>query len=151
MEQQEVFMKEALAEAKKAYAIGEVPIGAVIVQNGKIVGRGHNQRETSKRAIAHAEILAIEDACKNLGGWRLVNCDLYVTLEPCLMCGGAIYQSRIVNLVYGAKDLKSGAFGSLYDLSEDQRLNHQVKLVSGVLESECSMMLKQFFKELRKK
>ncbi len=151
MEIHALYMKEALIEAEKAYAIGEVPIGAVVVQYGKIVGRGHNQRETAKRAIAHAEILAIDEACKTLGGWRLVDCDLYVTLEPCLMCGGAIYQSRIVNLVYGAKDLKSGAFGSLYDLSQDQRLNHGVKVVSGVMEQECSQLIKAFFKALRSK
>lgn len=151
MEHDEKFMLEAIKEAQKAYAIGEVPIGAVVVRHGEIVGRGHNQRETSKRAIAHAEILAIEDACKNLGGWRLIDCDLYVTLEPCLMCGGAIYQSRVVRLIYGAKDPKSGAFGSLYDLSEDTRLNHQVTVTSGILESDCSEMLKQFFRELRNK
>lgn len=151
MEHDEKFMLEAIKEAQKAYAIGEVPIGAVVVRHGEIVGRGHNQRETSKRAIAHAEILAIEDACKNLGGWRLIDCDLYVTLEPCLMCGGAIYQSRVVRLIYGAKDPKSGAFGSLYDLSEDTRLNHQVAVTSGILESDCSEMLKQFFRELRNK
>ncbi len=144
-------MKEAILEAQKAYAIGEVPIGAVVVRYGEIVGRGHNQRETAKRAIAHAEILAIEDACKNLNGWRLIDCDLYVTLEPCIMCGGAIYQSRIINLVYGAKDIKSGAFGSLYNFAEDTRLNHQVKVQSGVLEAECSQLIKQFFKGLRKK
>lgn len=151
MEIHDLYMKEALIEAQKAYAIGEVPIGAVVVQYGKIVGRGHNQRETAKRAIAHAEILAIDQACKTLGGWRLVDCDLYVTLEPCLMCGGAIYQSRIVNLVYGARDLKSGAFGSLYDLSQDQRLNHGVKVVSGIMEQECSDLIKAFFKALRNK
>ena len=151
MENHEFYMKEALLEAQKAYEIGEVPIGAVIVQHGKIVGRGYNMRETAKRAIAHAEIMAIEDACKNLGGWRLVDCDMYVTLEPCLMCGGAIYQSRIVNLVYGAKDQKSGAFGSLYDLSQDERLNHKVSLVSDVLEEECSQLIKSFFKALRSK
>ncbi len=149
--QYEFFMKEALIEAQKAYEIREVPIGAVVVRNGEIIGRGHNQRETSKRAIAHAEILAIDDACKSLNGWRLIDCDLYVTLEPCIMCGGAIYQSRIGRLIYGANDIKSGAFGSLYDLSLDNRLNHQVQKISGVLEQECSILLKQFFKELRNK
>lgn len=151
MEHDEKFMLEAIKEAQKAYAIGEVPIGAVVVRQGEIVGRGHNQRETSKRAIAHAEIMAIEEACKNLGGWRLIDCDLYVTLEPCLMCGGAIYQSRVVRLIYGAKDPKSGAFGSLYNLAEDTRLNHQVAVTAGILESECSTLLKQFFRELRNK
>lgn len=145
------FMNAALQEAKKAYELGEVPIGAVVVKDGQIVGRGFNQRETAKRATAHAEILAIEDACNNLGGWRLVECDLYVTLEPCLMCGGAIYQSRIVNLYYGASDPKAGAFGSLYDLSEDDRLNHKVSCHGNVLENECSQLLKVFFKELRSK
>lgn len=147
----EYYMREALIEAQKAYAIGEVPIGAVVVKDGLIVGRGYNQRETAKRAIAHAEVLAIEEACKTLGGWRLVECDLYVTLEPCLMCGGAIYQSRIINLFYGAKDPKSGAFGSLYQIDQDSRLNHQVICHSGILEAECSELLKSFFRELRQK
>lgn len=151
MNNHEFYMKEALLEAQKAYAIGEVPIGAVVVQYGRIVGRGHNMRETAKRAIAHAEMLAIEDACQTLGGWRLVDCDLYVTLEPCIMCGGAIYQSRIINLIYGAKDSKAGAFGSLYDLSQDERLNHRVQLTTGVLEEECSQLIKKFFKALRSK
>jgi tRNA(adenine34) deaminase len=151
MDQHEYFMREAIKEAHKAYEIGEVPIGAVVVRQGEIVGRGHNQRETAKRAIAHAEILAIDDACKQLNGWRLIDCDLYVTLEPCLMCGGAIYQSRIINLYYGAKDYKSGAFGSLYNLAEDSRLNHQVQVHAGILEMECSELIKTFFKTLRKK
>lgn len=151
MQNHEEFMNAALIEANKAYAIGEVPIGAVVVRNGEIIGRGYNQRETGKRAIAHAEILAIEDACANLNGWRLMDCDLYVTLEPCLMCGGAIYQSRIVNLYFGASDPKSGAFGSLYNLSEDDRLNHRVTTYKGVLEEECSQILRTFFKELRMK
>lgn len=147
----EFYMREALIEAQKAYALGEVPIGAVVVKDGVIVGRGFNQRETAKRATAHAEVLAIEDACKTLGGWRLVNCDLYVTLEPCIMCGGAIYQSRIVNLFYGAKDPKAGAFGSLYQIDQDSRLNHLVTCHSGILEEECSKLLKSFFKELRQR
>lgn len=149
MNRHEAFMREAILEAKKAEAMGEVPIGAIVVKAGKIVGRGFNQRETGKRAIAHAEILAIEDACSQLGGWRLVDCDLYVTLEPCLMCAGAIYQARVVNVYYGAADPKAGAFGSLYHIHEDQRLNHMVHVEKGILEDECSGLLKAFFKHLR--
>lgn len=149
MNRHEAFMREAILEAKKAEAMGEVPIGAIVVKAGKIVGRGFNQRETGKRAIAHAEILAIEDACSQLGGWRLVDCDLYVTLEPCLMCAGAIYQARVVNVYYGAADPKAGAFGSLYHIHEDHRLNHMVHVEKGILEDECSGLLKAFFKHLR--
>lgn len=151
MNRHEAFMREAILEAKKAEAIGEVPIGAVVVKDGQIVGRGHNQRETGKRAIAHAEILAIDEACRHLGGWRLVSCDLYVTLEPCLMCAGAIYQARVENVFYGATDPKAGAFGSLYQIHEDQRLNHMVKVEKGILEAECSELLKAFFRDLRAK
>lgn len=151
MTSHEFFMSQAILEAHKAEAIGEVPIGAVVVKNGVIVGRGYNQRETGKRAIAHAEILAIDDACKQLGGWRLVDCDLYVTLEPCLMCAGAIYQARVVNVYYGATDLKAGAFGSLYQIHEDERLNHLVNVEKGILEEECAQLLKDFFKNLRTK
>lgn len=149
MNSHDFFMSEAIEEAKKAMSIGEVPIGAIVVRNGVIVGRGYNRRETDKRAIAHAEILAIEEACQTLGGWRLIDCDMYVTLEPCVMCAGAIYQSRVVNLYYGASDLKAGAFGSLYSIHEDDRLNHKVNVQSGILENECAHLIKTFFKNLR--
>lgn len=145
----EGFMLEALKEAQKALELNEVPIGAIVVYRGEIIGRGYNLRESKKNALAHAEIIAINEACQKLGGWRLVDCDLYVTLEPCIMCAGAIYQSRIVNVYYGAKDLKAGAFGSLYDLSKDSRLNHIVSCTCGILEDECSMMISNFFKMLR--
>ena len=141
------FMKEALKEAKKAYDKGEVPIGAVVVKDGEIIGRGHNRRETDKNALYHAEVIAINDACKNLGGWRLPDTEIYVTLEPCPMCMGAIISARIDKLYYGAKDEKSGAAGSVADLSK--ALPHKVSVTSGVLEDECSKIIKSFFKELR--
>ncbi len=141
------FMIEALKEAKKAYKIGEVPIGAVVVKDGEIIGRGYNRRETDKNALYHAEIMAIDDACKNLGGWRLPNSQIYVTLEPCPMCMGAIISARIDNLYFGAYDEKSGAAGSVTDLSKS--LPHKVSVSGGVLEEECSDIIKSFFKELR--
>lgn len=143
------FMKEALKEAKKAYKKLEVPIGAVIVKDNKIIARAHNLRETKKQATAHAEILVIEKACKKLGAWRLEDCDLYVTLEPCAMCAGAIINSRIKNLYIGAMDEKGGAVGSKINLLKDIKLNHTVEVKSGILEEECSKILKDFFKELR--
>jgi tRNA(adenine34) deaminase len=145
----EFYMKEALKEAQKAEDIGEIPIGAIIVKDEKIVGRGYNKRETEKVSLYHAEIIAIENACKTLGGWRLTDCELYVTIEPCVMCAGAIYQSRISKVYFGAFDKKAGAFGSLYDFSEDDRLNHLVKIENGLLHEECSQMIKLFFKKLR--
>lgn len=146
----EKFMKEALKEAQKAYDKEEVPIGAVIVKNDKIIARAHNLRETKKKAIAHAEILAIEKACKKLGAWRLEDCDLYVTLEPCVMCAGAIINARIKNLYIGTMDEKGGAVGSKINLLKDIKLNHDVEVKSGILKEECSKILKDFFKELRK-
>ena len=145
----EMFMKEALKEAKKAYKKLEVPIGAVIVKNNKIIAKAHNLRETKKQAVAHAEILAIEKACKKLGAWRLEDCDLYVTLEPCAMCAGAIINARIKNLYIGAMDEKGGAVGSKINLLKDIKLNHTVEVKSRILEDECSKILKDFFKELR--
>ena len=145
----EKYMKEALKEAKKAYLKKEVPIGAVIVKDGKIIARAHNLRETKKQACAHAEILAIEKACKKLGAWRLENCDLYVTLEPCVMCAGAIINARIKNLYIGAMDEKGGAVGSKINLLKDIKLNHFVEVESGILNEECAQILKDFFKELR--
>lgn len=139
------FMKAALVEAQKAYMIGEVPIGAVVVHNGLIVGRGHNLREHLNDGIAHAEVLAIEEACRALQSWRLVDCDLYVTIEPCLMCSGAIINSRIKNVCFGARDPKAGATRSLYTVLEDSRLNHQVHVVEGVLADQSSQIMKDFF------
>ena len=147
----EVFMKEALKEAYKAYEINEVPIGAVIVRKGEIVGRGFNQKETLKDATLHSEITAIKDACKNLGGWRLPGCTMYVTLEPCPMCAGAIVNSRIEMLVIGARDLKTGACGSVLDITNNKKLNHQPEVKFGVLEKECTGILQDFFIKLRKK
>ena len=145
----ENFMRKAIAEAKKAYAKGETPIGAVIVKDGKIIARGHNLRETKKNALCHAEIIALNKACKKLGGWRLFQCDMYVTLEPCLMCAGAIIQSRIKNLYFGAYDKKSGAVGSLIDMPNLDGVTQKVNAVGGVLQDECSALMKNFFKELR--
>lgn len=147
----ELFMREALNEAYKAYKINEVPIGAVIVRNGEIVGRGFNQKETLKDATLHSEISAIKDACNNLGGWRLPGCTMYVTLEPCPMCAGAIVNSRIERLVIGARDLKTGACGSVLDITNNQNLNHQLIVKFGVLERECTNILQDFFIKLRKK
>lgn len=143
------FMEEAVRQAKKAAAIDETPIGAVIVRNGEIIARGYNKRETKKNALMHAEIIAIDKACKKLGGWRLPGCDIYVTLEPCPMCCGAIIQSRIENVYFGAYDKKSGALGSCCDLSEN--LPHKVKYRGGILQEECEEILKSFFKSLRKR
>lgn len=149
--QDEYFMKEAIAEAQKAEARAEVPIGAVIVLDGEIISRAHNLRETEQNAIAHAELLAIEQACEKLGTWRLENAVLYVTLEPCPMCSGAIILSRIKKVVYGASDPKGGCAGTLMNLLQDERFNHQSEVISGVLEKECGEQLSIFFRELRKK
>lgn len=146
----ETFMKKAIAEAKKAYAKGETPIGAVIVKDGKVIARGHNLREVKKNALCHAEIIAINKACKKLGGWRLFQCDMYVTLEPCLMCAGAIIQSRIKNLYFGAYDKKGGAVGSLIDMPALDGVTQRVNTVGGILDDECSALMKDFFMELRK-
>ncbi len=142
------FMREAMAEAALAAAEGEVPIGAVVVRGDEIVGRGHNRREGDKNALSHAEVLAIDDACKRLGGWRLWECDLYVTLEPCPMCAGAIINARIKHVYYGAPDLKAGSFGSIVNLAA-LPYNHKPEIEGGVLEEECATMLKDFFKTLR--
>jgi len=144
------FMKEAIKEAKKAASIGEVPIGAVIVHEGLIVGRGYNRRENEQTTLSHAELYAIEEANKKVGSWRLEDCVLYVTLEPCAMCAGAIIQSRIKRVVYGAKDPKGGCVGSLMDLLQEKQFNHQVEWMSGILEESCKQLLQQFFKDLRK-
>ena len=143
-------MKAALTEAKKAYMIAEVHVGAVIVYNNKIIARGHNTRETNQSVLGHAEINAIKKASKKIGSWRLEDCDIYVTLEPCPMCSGAIIQSRIKNLYFGAYDLKGGACGSVLNLFEHP-FNHKVNVTGGVMEMECSRIIKDFFKELRQK
>ena len=143
------YMKAALAEAKKAALAGEAPIGAVIVRDGEIISRAHNTRETDKNAICHAEIIAIDEACRMLGGWRLTDCELFVTLEPCPMCAGAIVNSRIKRVVFGAKDAKAGAFGSVLNLNS-YPLNHKPDVVSGILETECAALLGEFFAQKRK-
>ena len=143
------FMKIALFEAEKAFKTGETPVGAVIVRNGEIIAKAHNRRETKKNALMHAEITAIDKACKKLGGWRLLDCDIYVTLEPCPMCMGAIIQSRIENVYFGAYDKKAGALGSVCDLSKT--LPHKVSFSGGIMENECSEIISRFFKNLRKK
>ena len=146
---EEKYMKEALKEALKAFEKEEVPIGAVIVKEGKIIARAHNLRETKKLATGHAEILAIEKACKKLGAWRLEDCDMYVTLEPCFMCAGAIINARIKNLWIGAMDPKAGAAGSKFNLFEGVKLNHTVTVFYHVREEECQKILQDFFKQLR--
>ena len=143
------YMKEAMKQAKKAYALGEVPIGCVIVHEGRIIGRGYNRRNTDKNTLSHAEITAIRKASRRLGDWRLEECVLYVTLEPCQMCSGAIVQARIPETVIGCMNPKAGCAGSLLNILEDPRFNHQVHVIRGVMEQECSDMLKQFFQELR--
>lgn len=145
----EKYMKLALKQAQKAYELGEVPIGCVIVQDGKVIGRGYNRRNTDKNTLAHAEITAIRKASKKAGDWRLEDCVLYVTLEPCQMCSGAIVQARIPKVVIGCMNPKAGCAGSVLNVLQMPEFNHQVDTVKGVLEEECSMMLKQFFAELR--
>jgi len=145
----EHWMREAIAQARKALALGEVPIGAVIVRDGQIVGAGHNLRETTHDPTAHAEMIAIREASKKLGAWRLIGCTLYVTLEPCPMCAGAILQARVERVVYGAADPKAGCAGTLMDLLQDPRFNHRLPWRSGVLREECASLLTGFFRELR--
>lgn len=151
MHDDEKFMQMAISEAKKAEIIDEVPIGAVIVYDGKIIGKGHNIRETSQRTLSHAELIAIEQANEKLKSWRLEDCTLYVTLEPCPMCAGAIVQSRIKRVVYGAADPKAGCAGTIINLLQEDQFNHQVQLTSGVLEEQCSELLTSFFRTLRSK
>ena len=142
-------MKDAIRQAKKAAALGEVPIGCVIVHDGQVIGRGYNRRNTDKSTLAHAEITAIKRASKKLGDWRLEDCTLYVTLEPCQMCAGAIVQARISEVMIGCMNPKAGCAGSIYNLLQEPAFNHQVSLFKGVLEEECSQMLKDFFRSLR--
>jgi tRNA(adenine34) deaminase len=149
-ENAEKFMREAIKQAKRAAAKGEVPVGAVIVRNGEIIARAYNTRETGKNALCHAEIKAIHRACRKLGGWRLPGCEMYVTMEPCPMCAGAIINSRIVSVYSGAYDKKAGAFGTLFDMNAFG-LNHRPEIVSGVLEEDCAALLSSFFSELRER
>ncbi len=147
----EYFMKLAINEAKKAEEKCEVPIGAVVVLNGEVIATAHNLRESTQNAITHAEILAIQKACERIGSWRLEDAELYVTLEPCPMCSGAIILSRIKKVIFGAHDPKAGCAGTLMNLLDDQRFNHQCEVVSGVLENECSVLLRDFFRNIRKR
>ncbi|MCX2812343.1 tRNA adenosine(34) deaminase TadA [Bacillus sp. ChL18] len=146
----EYYMREAIKEAKKAEAKGEVPIGAVLVLHDEIVARAHNLRETEQRSLAHAEMLAIDEACRKLGTWRLEDAVLYVTLEPCPMCAGAVVLSRVDKVVFGAFDPKGGCTGTLMNLLQEERFNHQAEVVSGLLGEECGEMLSAFFRKLRR-
>ncbi|MFH5187009.1 tRNA adenosine(34) deaminase TadA [Paenibacillus sp. TAB 01] len=145
------YMRAAMEEARLAEAKLEVPIGAVVVWQDQIIGRGHNLRETTRDPLAHAELIAIKQASEHLGAWRLLDCKLYVTLEPCPMCAGAIVQARVPQVIYGTTDPKAGCAGTLMNLLQEDRFNHRVDVVSGVLQEECSAMLTQFFRKLRGK
>ena len=147
--EREKFMRAALREAAKAAAMGETPIGCVIVKDGKIIARGYNRRNTEGNTLAHAELAAIRKACRKTGDWRLEGCTIYVTLEPCQMCAGALVQSRIDTVVLGARNPKAGCAGSVIDLLRDPRFNHQVEVIDGVLTEECSRLLQDFFRDLR--
>ena len=151
MTDDEKFMKQAIKQAVKAKELDEVPIGCVIVLDEKIIARGYNRRNTDHTSLAHAEMMAIKKACKRLGDWRLEECTLYVTLEPCQMCAGAIVQSRVKRVVIGAMNKKAGCAGSIFNLLEEDRFNHKAEVIRGVLEEECSNMMSDFFKELRAK
>lgn len=151
LEEKEFFMKEAILEAKKAEGMAEVPIGAIVVLDNEIIGRGHNLRETTQNATAHAEMMAIQEACANLKNFRLEEAQLFVTLEPCPMCSGAILLSRVEEVYFGAYDPKGGTAGSLLNLLEDERFNHWCYLESDILQEECSQLLSTFFRELRQR
>ena len=146
----EEFMAEALNEAYEALAIGEVPVGAVVVKDGRVLGRGHNLRETVNDPTAHAEIIAVRAASDELNAWRLEGCDIYVTVEPCAMCAGALVLARIRTLVFGARDPKAGACGSIMNIVQDERLNHRIEIVEGILRDECQSLLQGFFRDLRR-
>lgn len=147
----ERFMREALKQAKKAAKIGEMPVGAVIVRDGEIISRGYNKRETKKSALLHAEMIAIDRACKKLGGWRLPRCEMYVTLEPCPMCAGAILNARIDHIYFGASDIKSGCAGSRINLLDMNLCNYRTEVCQGIMADECSQLIRDFFRELRSK
>ncbi len=151
MNKDEQYMQLAIEEAKKAQAIGEVPIGAIIVYENEVIASGYNTRETSQKTLSHAELIAIQQANERIGSWRLEDCTLYVTLEPCPMCAGAIVQSRIKRVVYGAADPKAGCAGTLMNLLTEDRFNHQVDVTKGILELKCSSMLRNFFRRLRER
>ncbi len=147
----EYYMSFAIKQAQKAFEINETPVGAIIVYNDKIIAEGFNKRNTTKNPLAHAEIIAINQAANYIGDWRLEQCHMYITLEPCPMCAGAIVQSRIPKIIFGAKNPKAGCAGSIINLLQIEKLNHQVEIVSGILETECSNILKEFFKQFRAK
>lgn len=149
--EKEKFMKEALKEAQKAFDKAEVPVGAVIVKDGKIIARAHNLKESKKQPTSHAEILAIEKACKKLNAWRLEDCEMYVTLEPCSMCAGALIQARIKKIYIGTEDPKTGACGSVLNLLQDYKFNHKIEVEKYILKDECEKILKDFFKMLRER
>lgn len=151
MNADEKYMRAAIGQARKAEAIGEVPIGCVIVYEEKIIARGYNRRTIDKNVLSHAEIIAIKKACKKIGDWRLEGCTMYVTLEPCPMCAGAIVQARIPRVIIGCMNPKAGCAGSVLDLLHEEGFNHQVEMENGVLEEECSRLMKDFFKNLREK
>ena len=151
MTEQEKYMREAIRQAKKAWALDEVPIGCVIVFDGKIIARGYNRRNTDRNTLSHAELNAIKKASKKLGDWRLEGCTMYVTLEPCQMCAGAIVQARIDEVVMGSMNPKAGWAGSVLNLLDIPQFNHQVKITRGILQEECSALLSDFFRELRKR
>src|SRR4051794_38574168 len=150
-EKDEIYMRMAIDEARKAEALGEVPIGAIIVHNDTVIARAHNLRETTQNAVTHAELSAIQDACREIGSWRLEDTTLYVTLEPCPMCAGAILQSRIPRIVYGARDAKGGCVDTLYRLLNDSRFNHECDVTEGVLAEECGELLTSFFRSIRER
>ena len=143
------FMQKALTEARQGFSIGEVPIGCVIVYNGEIIGRGYNERATRKNVLFHAEITAINQACEFIGDWRLENCHIYITLEPCAMCAGAILQARIPTVIFGAFSPKAGCAGSILNILNEPQFNHQVEIISGVCEDECANLMSEFFSRLR--
>lgn len=151
MDNTEKFMREAIRQAKKAETIDETPVGAVIVRDGRIIARGYNKRETKNNALCHAEIIAIDKACRKLGSWRLTGCELYVTLEPCPMCSGAIINSRIEKVFFGAYDKKAGCCGSAADLFKKGVFNHLPEITGGILKEECAELLTEFFRRLREK
>lgn len=146
-----IYMKEALLEAKKAMELGEVPVGCIIVKDDEIIGRGHNLVESCNNPLKHAELIAIEDACENISSWRLYGCTMYVTLEPCVMCAGALIYSRIDKVVFGAYDYKRGYCGSIDNICHKRELNHKVEVISGFMEDECLSIIQEFFKKLRSK
>ena len=150
MEEKEYYMRQALKEAEKAYKKLEVPVGAIIVKDGKIIARAYNQKETKTDTTKHAEILAIQKASKKLNSWRLLDCEMYITLEPCTMCAGAMINARIKKVYIGTMDEKTGAAGSVFNLFEDYKFNHKVEVEKGILKQDCEEILKKFFKELRK-